>query len=582
MSERKFPYFFALALSSLGFLGPLSRDGDLYFHLRWGEELLNHLSIPRTDTLTYTAFGAPSELHSWLGSTMFAGAYLLGGEWGLHLLQTATIFLLLFVVARYGERENFGSFWTSSAVGAVFLLFTQFADLRPFVFAAVFLMWGVLLLPQKKSLIFLWAILWVNFHGSGLVAPLVAFLFSSRHRFRAAGVAFLATLMTPQGLGAYSSAYHLSQIAMRHQVSEWMAPRLVVWNHSDIEFYFSVAFFAVVAAIFLRRASLKERLFAMVAVVLYLTSQRHIVFLLPVLVWAVRGFAQAKGKFNWSPRAKWLMPLSQVALLAAVILIHGVRWPVTAPMPVEAVKFLKDAGIRGNVMAHQIWGGYVAHEMPGEMKVAIDCRITVHEKMARLYAAHVGPDGNVDLGKVVAALPETDLILFPSEVALRPLFQKTGTVIYESPVATVVLLNTERNTENRIQVESYYQERKVPFSFREGFDVGVVLETPWWSDQHRSRYPKWDESGRAREIVAEIDFYRIRNLRRAALEVAKNAVEHGNTDQTVLFRLGELLLENGELPSARRWLSFLEGKFGKEATLHLHRALVRVDPLALR
>src|SRR5947208_12416834 len=57
-------------------------DTDLWWHLRDGAYMWQHLAFPRTDPYSFTFRGAPWDDHSWLSELLFYGLYQMGGLWG--------------------------------------------------------------------------------------------------------------------------------------------------------------------------------------------------------------------------------------------------------------------------------------------------------------------------------------------------------------------------------------------------------------------------------------------------------------------------------------------------------------------
>ena len=131
-----FPYLVLILLAwQAGWLGPLSRDGDLYYHLRIGESILSSHSIPWFDSLTYTFAGHPNELHSWLGSTLLALFFKCGGEVGLRFLHSLIVFGVLFSGLCFLRRRgnSLALVWAAS----LYYVMGAADDLRPSLFLAL-------------------------------------------------------------------------------------------------------------------------------------------------------------------------------------------------------------------------------------------------------------------------------------------------------------------------------------------------------------------------------------------------------------------------------------------------------------
>lgn len=513
---------FALALLWIGLLcglGPLSRDGDLYFHLATGREILATLSLPRVDHFTFTAAGTPNELHSWLGTTVLAASYQLGGEWGLRGLHGVILGALFFLAGR--RWRLFPALFIAVGITVLFFVHRELADLRPFLFGELFLMAGGCWLlpavdaqrwsrPIRLLAVLVWAALWSNLHGSGLLSPVLVALLVRKDRPRLVLAALLGTFLTPVGPDAYRLAVSLSLKAQQHQVAEWIAPHPLVWEAGALEIKMLASTLAAaltVAAIFLS----EYRLASLVFLSLFLTSQRHLFLLLLPTVWGLEA-VWAQTRRRWSFRGGW------AALFVLVLLAQPWRWQSTVPMPERAVAFLQAAGLRGNVLPFQAWGGYLLQRTYPALRVGLDCRITQHERMANLFEELVNPDGTVDLKRVMQQLPEAQMILFPAAVPLRSILKDIGVVVWENPVATLVLRESPTNRENFERVAAYYERHHLRWDREIGFRVAAVLaENPqWWAEQQEIAAPVWEERQVAEETRREIGFYRARQIQYAS------------------------------------------------------------------
>src|SRR5262245_44647912 len=61
----------------------ITADPDLYWHVWAGQRIIEQRSIPRQDSLTFTAAGRPWVYHSWLGAVALGGLYEFAGGTGL-------------------------------------------------------------------------------------------------------------------------------------------------------------------------------------------------------------------------------------------------------------------------------------------------------------------------------------------------------------------------------------------------------------------------------------------------------------------------------------------------------------------
>src|SRR5262245_55992927 len=76
-------------------MGNQAADPDLWQHLRFGDLIRSGGGIPRYDTFSYTAFGAPLVDHEWLAQWLFSFLFAAGGSPALVLLKLALAGLLV-------------------------------------------------------------------------------------------------------------------------------------------------------------------------------------------------------------------------------------------------------------------------------------------------------------------------------------------------------------------------------------------------------------------------------------------------------------------------------------------------------
>lgn len=105
------PYFSGVLLIAGIFLGThlegtrgdtLFGEGDTWWHIRAGEEILRAHAWPHTETYSFTAAGTDWIAYEWLGEVAMALAYRGGGLVGLKLLSltlSGGMFLLLYIYA---------------------------------------------------------------------------------------------------------------------------------------------------------------------------------------------------------------------------------------------------------------------------------------------------------------------------------------------------------------------------------------------------------------------------------------------------------------------------------------------------
>jgi len=148
-------------------------QGDTWWHLAIGRDILATHSWPRVDVYSFTMRGAPWIAYEWLGEVLMALAWRAGGLRALMLLLmvlACVVALLLFYYSYLRCRKLTSAF---AACAIVLPLASLSLALRPQLFGYIFLLLTFICLESfrqghPKAL---WALppiflLWVNTHGT--------------------------------------------------------------------------------------------------------------------------------------------------------------------------------------------------------------------------------------------------------------------------------------------------------------------------------------------------------------------------------------------------------------------------------
>lgn len=419
MSFARLWAFLAVGLPVLGGVVASLPSVDLAYHLRVGGQILDAAAIPRTDTMTFTAMGAPWQDQQWAAQVILAVAYRLGGWTGLVVLRAMLVgvaFGLLFDLCRRRSGSTRVAAWLTLAAFASAAISLA---LRPqligvAIFAAV--LWLVLRRAEIGRAVWLivpLVAIWGNVHGSFILAPVMLgialvedLLDRSRDRTRGwrssatvLAVTVLATFVNPFGIGVWGYAAGIS-------TNSTIGSRITEWQPTTIRSPEGVVFFAstgLVAIAFAAAAARGRR-----------PRATALLWLMPFLViglWAVRGLA-------WWPfvAAATVAPLTaaasgasatrvpdaplvrrlNAAIAGAIVLIAVLALPVwrpfdrglgapagvvgTAPSGItSALRAETRPGDR--ILAPQPWGSWLEFAIPAAT-VAVDSRIELIPQVA--------------------------------------------------------------------------------------------------------------------------------------------------------------------------------------------------------
>jgi hypothetical protein len=426
-------------------------DGDVWWHIRAGEEVLNTGAIPRVDTWSIVAYGSPWTSQDWLANVILAigeGA----GPWG----ETALSFLFgAFTVAAFWilwraialRRPEVG--WASRIVwlsiglvlaGPVMGVRVQVLDLL-MTAAVIWLLWRYMVDPRRRWLagLPLVAAIWANLHagwlllfllgGAVLVGEAVDHFWGRRLERRplqwrhlgelavALLVSVAALALNPNGFDLYGYPFYTVGItALNRYVMEWFPASL------DSLFGWLLLGFAVVAVIpalvfgrrYLRTAD------ALILVGVTLMGWQAIRFLLitgpvgaavaavvlsPVISATSLGQRVSPLLQRLArPRTGALGVMNAVLIGLVLVIGLGVSFarvnPTTAAqeiasgLPADAVEWM-DANEPGDRIFNRYeWGGYIGQHRPNEL-IFMDGRADVYgDELLKQYVRVIGLDGD--------------------------------------------------------------------------------------------------------------------------------------------------------------------------------------------
>lgn len=392
----------------------LNSDGDLARHLRLGELMLSRHGLLRTDVFSYTAAGKPFLAFEWGSEVAYAAAERLGGLAMVSILAGLLLALTFALLARLMIRRGGDPLLAYLISMAAAVLSAGHWLARPHLFTLLFVVVLLDLLDRDRPApLWLYAPLfavWANFHGGFSYGFILmgAFLAgdlleawqgddprlrlaSARNRALALGIALLATLANPHGIGLLVHVgSFFGQQAILQQTYEFQSPDF----HKINGRLFLLALLAVMAALAVcrRRPSWPWLLVILGNVAMALVSQRNVeLFALTALPltalhvdpeWrALPILSRARAVFQreYQGRYSGLFAGMAAALMVGVGLGHGRVAGVQLVddrfdprvFPVAAAERARSAGLSGPIFNQFTWGGWMLHEWP-EMPVFID------------------------------------------------------------------------------------------------------------------------------------------------------------------------------------------------------------------
>jgi hypothetical protein len=419
-------------------LGPFS-DGDIYWHLAAGREILQRRELLRVDPFTLSAAGRPWVDVHWLFQLGAYATYLAFGLPGLAIAKSVSVAMGATILTRAAERTGGAIARATCAVALTggLLLSRHLLPTRPVLVTLVCLAIFLAVLeplrtakarPSRAWLVLpLVQVIWCNCQGlaplgPALVAMYVAGGWLSSRGFRrwpfeatesfalrplALALAFclLASLASPYGLDAVLLPLRLLRRITPGEanifstaVAENIPPFLLERTAPELIGHFKWVLLGLAAGIAVVRPRLHVvHLFVLMAFLgLALMANRNV----PLFYWVaspVAAIALAPGMrrifHTQTRRAAWFRPrLRRASAVAGLTLLLGAELglaaivqkrepPLGTPtpfhFPVESARLLAERAVTGPIFAAEQHGGYLTFTIPA-LRPYIDTRLVLH------------------------------------------------------------------------------------------------------------------------------------------------------------------------------------------------------------
>ena len=408
-------------------------DADVGWHIRTGEWILQHHTVPTHDLFSFSKEGAPWFAWEWLSDVSFALLFRAAGFKGIVLFTGVVIGVYSTIMLRC-------TFWRGAnamialpivllGVGSSTVHFLA----RPHVFTLLFLAISFWLLAcdSRQNSRYVWlliplTVLWVNLHGGFFMflACLALLIFGSaaetllgvrvpgsgrwgsvrRYMLLFAGCA-AASLINPYGINLHKHvAEYLRSDWIRNNVQEFQAPTFRTEGQLQLEVVLILAL--LIVPMLLRGRRITEALWILFLAHSSLTSLRHapLFCLLAVpLIASELSFTWTRAAINL-PRSSLLRTLhtlgsdlsvpfqrSSVWILLTIVLVAWapLNWPADFPkelFPTSVVAHYSDRLQNGRVLTTDQWGDYLIFHFYPRLKVYVDGRSDLYgEQLGQEY-----------------------------------------------------------------------------------------------------------------------------------------------------------------------------------------------------
>jgi hypothetical protein len=419
-------------------------DPDIWWHLRVGEWVVQHSSVPINDPFSLPGQDRAWVAYSWLYEVLLHG---LVGVFGLAgvvvyrvLLSLAVVAALHALVRRLEPRFLVAIALTGVATLAIAGLFGERPWLFTILFAILTLHAVVCLRESGPVPRWVWAlplvyVVWANVHIQfvyGLFILFVACAAPLLDRATAVSAVLPDSAATPWtrrwwllvllsaacALATLVNPYHLHLYGVIVEYATQPGPFRFVNELRALEFReicdWVMLGLTGAACFFLgrRRFSAFEVILLAATAVFAFRARRDLWFvvLIDVYILATAGPREAREEERYTPTPRgWgliaggLVALTVLLAVARDLSPSGFERRVSSVFPVEAAEVVREGGYAGPLYNDFNWGGYLIWALP-ELPVAIDGRTNLHgdERIVRFgntWAGLPGWDRDPDLAR---------------------------------------------------------------------------------------------------------------------------------------------------------------------------------------
>ncbi|MBL7068588.1 MAG: hypothetical protein ISS34_01845 [Candidatus Omnitrophica bacterium] len=461
-----------LASASFFFFSINSTDTDLWGHLKFGEDIQKTQTVPRYDSYSYSFFGKRWINHEWLSELLFYTIFKFTTSTGLILFKVGLGFIITLLIFLALENK------TKSGILKIIFILSALSVInygfltRPQVFTYLFFTLFVFLIDRYEKtgkyymlypLPFI-SLAWCNLHGgfiAGMGFLLLYLIFKifekkvTKRLVIITSLAALLTLINPNGKDLWLFL-----------IKSLSSPRPYIYEWQKIEFaslylgYFLLLLFTISGVLFSKAKKIPYELAVLFIASLYsFIHNRHMVlFAISAAIYAPRyvdaliknRLTGIEGKIPKGVSTSLMLLFCSYFLLMAPYKGEGNPLKIKIredSYPLDAIHFMRDNGISGNIFSFFNWAEMCIRELPDENKVFFDGRYRtvysddfIEDYFEVLY-------GRKDYREHLSKFPETDIMLLHrmNPLRLKLTNDKEWVRVYASTTAWIFLRDNKKN-----------------------------------------------------------------------------------------------------------------------------------------
>lgn len=460
------------------FTKPIS-DGDFFWHIRTGEWIWQHKSLPQEDPFSYTTAlddgdrGRTERVSFilkgyWLSQIILFGIWKLLGPAGIIFFRALIYTLIVAFVFFWTRRVNSNP--AVAVVAALLLasLLSEFPGERPQLFTFLLTPLALYLLerirkqtsPGKDSFVLpVVMFLWSNLHGGYILGIAMILIYAigalgtalkqkqqpSPLFLSVCIISILATILNPNTYYVFLMLAETSSSYLAG-IQENMPPLAAAIRLHD---YYPAYYLFLLGAAFVLITRYKTMDLTHILLIIFLgglslTGLRYMPFLLMTAPFVAAPVTLKR--FSYQLAILFLLILAWIGALDKKEIL---KISVSDQFPEQAVSFMKENRLQGKIFNYYAWGGYLIQHLP-ENPVFIDGRGLsgqVYDLYANTVRQQLGPGDALEAyGITLILMPAISQIsgdLYP--LTIRLYLDRAWSLVYYDKVSLVFAKNIAAN-----------------------------------------------------------------------------------------------------------------------------------------
>lgn len=474
-------------------------DPDYFWHLRTGQYLFEHHTLPIGDIFSYTYDGKPWVLHEWLFEIVLYCTHTLLGSLGVKFVVSLMVITTLVIVYKTANQILKRPYVAFTLTIIFFIPMMGAVSPRPQVVTMLmfaFFMHALTAFKYTHTTRTLWLlpplmVVWTNAHGGYMIGLVLLLLFvtcewlmriarqnhdvAGKLRLKmlsgVTGVTILASLINPYFVRHWVYPFEVMGMkASQGFINEWRSPDFHSWPS---QVYLLLVLVTMTAAMYRKiRPDLTELAVTLLFVSAGFVAVRHTSFAIMTLIpFAAKTVTQLSftrlfadervrrlhssyqrfahndkdiGKMEFA--LNWLLlTVTAVGLIIYYPVLHDTDTKIANRLvPVKATEFIVQAGISGRMFNNYHHGGYLIQSFYPTQKVFIDGRADMYgDKFIQEY---IDISSGTTEWKEKFEKYKIDYVVMARETPLIQLLKEQGNykLVYEDELNSVLLKNDER------------------------------------------------------------------------------------------------------------------------------------------